>query len=106
VKAFARELAIVVAVAGAASLALGLGIALLKGDDILRWFAYGLEIGGAVLIGLGFLSAGGESPRKKYLLLHGMSKDEAPPRESRLLVFVLVGVALVGAGTLFELALF
>ena len=105
-KDFARELGIVVAVAGAASLALGLGIALLKGDDIVHWFAYGLEIGGAVMIGLGFLSAGGESPRKKYMRLHGMSKDDEPPRESRLLVFGLVGVALVVAGTLLELVLF
>ena len=105
-KTFARELAVAIAVAGAASLALGLGIALLKGDDILQWFAYGLEIGGAVMIGLGFLSAGGESPRKKYMRLHGMSKEDAPPRESRLLMFALVGVALVVAGTLFELVLF
>jgi hypothetical protein len=104
VKPFLRELGLVAAIAGGAGLLLGLILGLLTGDGVLTWLAYGLDIAGAVMIGLGFL-AGPESPRKRYVR-EKILKEEAPPKgESRLLPFVLVGVALVGAGTLFELAI-
>ncbi len=68
----------------------------------MKWLAYGLDIAGAVMIGLGFLT-GPESPRKRYLREH-ILKEEAPAKtESRLIPFVTVGVALVIAGTLFEI---
>lgn len=102
-KLFARELGLLLAIAGAASLLLGLVLGVAQGESVSRWLAYGLDIGGAVLIGVGFLT-GPESPRKRYLREH-ILKEPAPPKaESRLLLFGAAGVVLLVAGTLFELA--
>jgi hypothetical protein len=99
---FARGLGTVFVWAVPASLAIGLVGALLKDEDILRWLAYGLDMGGAVLIGLGFLSSN-PSARSKYLArLRG---EEPATGESRLLLFVTAGVLMLAAGTLIELAL-
>jgi hypothetical protein len=101
---FFRELALVTAIAAGAGLALGLILGMWTGESIPRWLAYGLDIAGAVMIGLGFLS-GPESPRKRFLR-ERLLKEEAPPKgESRLIPFVIVGLALVAAGTLFEMAI-
>ena len=98
-----RELGFLLAIAGTISLALGLVLGLVQDESIVQWLAYGLDIGGAVLIGLGFL-AGPESPRKRYVR-ERILKEPAPPRgESRLLVFVGAGLLLLAAGTLLELA--
>ena len=99
----ARELGLLLAIAGAASLALGLILGLAQGESVSTWVAYGLDIGGAVLIGIAFLT-GPESPRKRYVR-ERILKEPAPPKaESRLLVFVAGGIVLLAAGTLFELA--
>jgi hypothetical protein len=104
VRLFARELGMVLAIAGAASLALGLVLGLVQDESVTQWLAYGLDIGGAILIGLGFLT-GPESPRKRYVR-ERILKEPAPPKsESRLLLFAAAGVVLLAAGTLFELAL-
>lgn len=101
---FARELGLVLAIAGAASVVLGLLLGLAQSESIVRWLAYGLDIGGAVLIGVGFLT-GPESPRKRYVR-ERILKEPAPPKsESRLLVFGAAGLVLLAAGTLLELAL-
>jgi hypothetical protein len=97
-----RELGLLLAIAGAASLALGLVLGLVQDESIPQWLAYGLDIGGAVLIGLGFLT-GPESPRKRYVR-ERILKEPAPPKgESRLLVFVSAGIVLLAFGTLLEL---
>jgi hypothetical protein len=102
VRLFARELGMVLAIAGAASLALGLMLGLMQDESVLQWLAYGLDIGGAILIGLGFLT-GPESPRKRYVREH-ILKEPAPKKtESRLLIFAAAGVLLLAAGTLFEI---
>jgi hypothetical protein len=102
VKEFGRELGILLAIAGAASLLLGLVLGLAQDGSIEQWLAYGLDIGGAVLIGLGFLT-GPESPRKRYVR-ERILKEPAPPKaESRLLVFVTGGLILLAAGTLLEI---
>jgi hypothetical protein len=104
VRVFARELGLLLAIAGAASLALGMVLGVVQDESVLQWLAYGLDIGGAILIGLGFLT-GPESPRKRYLR-ENILKQPAPPKsESRLLIFASAGVLLLAAGTLFELAL-
>jgi hypothetical protein len=103
VRVFARELGLLLAIAGAASLALGLVLGIVQDESVTQWLAYGLDIGGAILIGLGFLT-GPESPRKRYLR-EQILKEPAPPKsESRLLLFAAAGVVLLAAGTLFELA--
>jgi hypothetical protein len=99
---FARGLGTVFAVAVPASLAVGLVGALLKDEDVLRWLAYGLDIGGAVLVGLGFLTSNPSARAKHLARLRG---DEPATGESRLLLFVTAGVLLLAAGTLLELAL-
>ena len=100
---FMRELGLLLAIAGAISLALGFVLGLVQDESVGQWLAYGLDIGGAVLIGLGFLT-GPESPRKRYLR-ERILKEPAPPKgESRLLVFVGAGLLLLAAGTLLELA--
>lgn len=101
---FGRELGILLAIAGAASLLLGLVLGLAQDESIEQWLAYGLDIGGAVLIGLGFLT-GPESPRKRYVR-ERILKEPAPPKaENRLLVFAAAGLLLLAAGTLLEIAL-
>jgi hypothetical protein len=103
VRIFLRELALLLAISVAASLALGLVLGLAQDESIPQWLAYGLDIGGAVLIGLGFLT-GPESPRKRYVR-ERILKEPAPPKgESRLLVFVTAGIVLLAVGTLLELA--
>jgi hypothetical protein len=104
VSAFARNLGQSLAVAVALSLAAGALIALWQGESVVRWLAYGLDIGGAVMVALAVLSTGGESPRRKFMRNRGMLNDAPARGESRLLVFGLVGIVLVAAGTLFELA--
>jgi hypothetical protein len=100
---FARELGLLLAIAGAASLALGLVLGIVQDESVTQWLAYGLDIGGAILIGLGFLT-GPESPRKRYIR-ENILKQPAPPKsESRLLIFASAGVLLLVAGTLFEIA--
>ena len=103
-KEFLREVGLIAAIAGGAGLLLGLVLGLWTGDGVLTWLAYGLDIAGAVMIGLGFLT-GPESPRKRYVREKILKEDAPPKGESRLIPFVLVGVALVVAGTLFELAI-
>jgi hypothetical protein len=104
VREFGRELGILLAIAGAASLLLGLVLGLAQDESIEQWLAYGLDIGGAVLIGLGFLT-GPESPRKRYVR-ERILKEPAPPKaENRLLVFAAAGLLLLAAGTLLEIAL-
>ena len=99
-----RELGILLAVAGAASLLLGLVLGLVQDESIGQWLAYGLDIGGAVLIGLGFLT-GPESPRKRYVR-ERIRKEPAPPKtENRLLVFAAAGLLLLAAGTLLEIGI-
>ena len=101
-KTFAREFGKTLLVAGAASLALGIALGLFQRESVLQWIAYGLDIGGAVMIGLGFLT-GPEAPRKRYIR-ERVLKQPAPPRgESKLLTFSAVGVLLVAAGTLVEI---
>ena len=102
-KQFLREFAILAAIATAASLTLGLVLGVIADESITTWLAYGLDIGGAVMIGLGFLT-GPESPRKRYVRERILKEGPAPKSESRLIPFVLVGVLLVAAGTLFEIA--
>lgn len=100
-RAFFRELALLAVIATAAGLVLGLGLGIWTGESITKWLAYGLDIAGAVMIGLGFLT-GPESPRKRYLRERYL-KEAAPPKDSRLIPFVTVGLALVAAGTLLEI---
>lgn len=101
---FGRELGILLAIAGTASLLLGLILGLVQDESIEQWLAYGLDIGGAVLIGLGFLT-GPESPRKRYVR-ERILKEPAPPKaENRLLVFATGGLLLLAAGTLLEIAI-
>jgi hypothetical protein len=102
VKRFGRDLGLLLAIAGAASLALGLVLGLTQDEGVRTWLAYGLDIGGAVLIGLGFLT-GPESPRKRYLRERILKEPASPRTESRLLLFVAAGIVLLAAGTLFEL---
>lgn len=101
---FLRELGLLAAIATGAGLALGLVLGIFTGESIPKWLAYGLDIAGAVMIGLGFLT-GPESPRKRYVRERILKEDAPPKSESRLIPFVTVGLALVAAGTLFELAL-
>jgi hypothetical protein len=102
-KEFLREIGLLAAIGAAAGLALGFVLGLWTGDSISTWLAYGLDIAGAVLIGLAFLT-GPESPRKRYVR-ERITKEPAPPKgESRLVPFLLVGATLVAAGTLLELA--
>ena len=101
---FFRELGLLAAIAGGAGLLLGLVFGLWTGDGVLTWLAYGLDIAGAVMIGLGFL-AGPESPRKRYVREKILKEDAPPKGESRLVPFVIVGLVLVAAGTVFELAI-
>lgn len=103
-RVFARELGLLLAIAGAASLALGLVLGIVQDESVMQWLAYGLDIGGAILIGLGFLT-GPESPRKRYLRENILKQPAVPKSESRLLIFASAGVLLLAAGTLFELAL-
>jgi hypothetical protein len=104
VRSLMRELGVLLAIAGVISLTLGLVLGLVQGESLGQWLAYGLDIGGAVLVGLGFLT-GPESPRKRYVR-ERILKEPAPPKgESRLLVFVGAGLLLLAAGTLLELAL-
>jgi hypothetical protein len=104
VKLFARELGLLLAIAGAASLVLGLVLGLMQDESVMQWLAYGLDIGGAILIGFGFLT-GPESPRKRYVREHILKQPAPPKSESRLLIFASAGFLLLAAGTLFELAL-
>lgn len=102
-RVFARELGLLLAIAGAASLALGLVLGVVQDESVTQWLAYGLDIGGAILIGLGFLT-GPESPRKRYVR-EKILKEPAPSKsESRILLFGAAGIVLLVAGTLFELA--
>ena len=98
---FFRELGIVAAIATAAGLAIGLVLGIWTGESIAKWLAYGLDIAGAVMIGIGFLT-GPESPRKRYLREKVLKEDAPPKSESRLIPFVTVGLALIAAGTLIE----
>lgn len=103
-RTFLRELGLLLAIAGAASLLLGLVLGLVQDESIPQWLAYGLDIGGAVLIGLGFLS-GPESPRKRYVRERILKQPAPPKTENRLLVFVAAGLLLLALGTMLELAI-
>ena len=101
--AFAREVGRTVLIVGVVSVLLGIVLGLVQAESVLQWIAYGLDIGGAVIIGIGFLT-GPESPRKRYVR-ERVLKQPAPPRgESRLLTFGVAGILLVAAGTLVEIA--
>jgi hypothetical protein len=102
VAGFGRSLGTVLAACIPASLALGLVIGLVKDENVARWLAYGLDIGGAILIGVGFLT-GRPSARAKYA--HILRGEEPPRGQSRVLLFATAGVLMVVAGTLIELAL-
>ena len=101
---FGRRVTLFTAVAGIASVLLGVLLGLFQGESIVRWIAYGLDIGGAAMIGLGFVT-GPPSPRQRYLRERILKEKPTHSGESKLLLFVSVGLLLVAAGTLIEFQL-
>jgi len=101
-KLFAQEVGRTLLIGGVAGMALGVILALVQSESVTTWMAYGLDIGGAVLIGLGFLT-GPEAPRKRYIRERVLKQPAPPKGESKLLTFSAAGIILVALGTLFEI---
>ena len=104
----ARQLGIVLAAGIAAALALGIGLGLAQDESILRWIAYMLYVAGAIVVGFAFFTSAPPSPRKLARQRLTKTEPEEPtpkPFASELVVLVLGGIVLFGAGVLLELAL-
>ena len=106
----ARRVGLALAVGIAASLALGLALALAQGESVLLWFAYMLDIAGAIAIAFAFFSAAPTSARKAVSRRYLKKKDEpepaieGPPVVGDLLLFAGAGVFLLALGLVVELA--
>ena len=108
-----RRMSVALGIAIGASFALGLALALAQGQSIVLWFAYMLDIAGALVIAFALFSAAPTSARKaiarRYVKKHKHDHEEdhpveGPPVVGDLLLFAAAGVALLALGLVLELA--
>lgn len=104
----ARRVGLALGVGIAAALAAGCALALAQGESILLWFAYMLDIAGAVVIAFALFSGAPTSARKavarRYLKQEADDEVVGTPIVSDLLLFACAGVALLALGLVIELA--
>ena len=104
----ARRVGLALGVGIAAALAAGCALALAQGESILLWFAYMLDIAGAVVIAFALFSGAPTSARKavarRYLKQEDDDEVVGAPIVSDLLLFACAGVALLALGLVIELA--
>ena len=104
----ARRVGLALGVGIAAALAAGCALALAQGESILLWFAYMLDIAGAVVIAFALFSGAPTSARKAVARRYLKQKDDdevvGTPIVSDLLLFACAGVALLALGLVIELA--
>jgi hypothetical protein len=106
----ARRVGLALAAGIAAALALGLALAIAQGESILLWFAYMLDIAGAIAVAFALFSAAPTSARKAVSRRYLKKEDEdeapleGPPIVGDLMLFAGAGVILLVLGLLVELA--
>jgi hypothetical protein len=105
----ARRVGLALGVGIAAALAAGCALALAQGESILLWFAYMLDIAGAVVIAFALFSGAPTSARKAVARRYLKKEDDdeevvGTPIVSDLLLFAFAGVALLALGLVTELA--
>ena len=100
-----RGFAPILSLAALGSVALGLGIGLWQGDGLARGAAYGLYIGGALMVAYAFIAGAPPSGRKlaKQTLLKQQDDPRARAVRGEVPLLILGGVLLLAAGTLVEL---
>lgn len=93
-----------VAVAAAISMGIGLLVGVWRDSDLLRAATIGLYVGGAALVAVGALSWGGQSYDVGGYEVREVAADpdERRLRQSRMGVYVVVGVAQVALAALLE----
>jgi hypothetical protein len=104
----ARRMGVAVAIGIAGAFALGVALALAQGESVLLWFAYMLDVAGAIAIAFAIFSGAPTSARKAITRRY-LQKDEEAPVEGPavmgdLVLFVAAGVLLLALGLVLELA--
>ena len=107
-----RRVGLALAVGIVAALALGLALALAQGESVLLWFAYMLDMAGALAIAFAIFSGAPTSARKavakRYLAKQDEQQEdvvESPTVISDLMLFVGAGLVLIALGTILELSI-
>jgi hypothetical protein len=105
----ARRVGLALAIGIAAALAAGLALALSQDESVLLWFAYMLDVAGAIAIAFAIFSGAPTSARKavsRRYLKQGADQDadEGPAVVGDLMLFAAVGVFLLALGFVIELA--
>jgi hypothetical protein len=105
-----RRVGVALAIGIGVALALGLTLALAQGESVLLWFAYMLDIAGALAIAFAIFSGAPTSARKAIVRRY-LKKDEPEPEVAQgatvvsdLLLFVCAGIVLLALGLVVELA--
>jgi hypothetical protein len=98
------RLAGLVAVAAAISAGIGLLVGWLKGSDLGHAANLGLYLGGAALVAVALLSAGGQSFSSGEYVIHDVSADAHARRhhQSKVGVYALVGALVLVLGAVVE----
>jgi hypothetical protein len=104
----ARRVGLALGVGIGAALAVGVALALAQGESMLLWFAYMLDVAGALVIAFALFSGAPTSARKaiarRYLKKEPDHEEPGAPIVGDLLLFAFAGVALLALGLLAELA--
>jgi len=97
------RLAIILAVAIGASLAIGFLLGRSREWDSAKSVTYGFYLGGAALLGVGFLGWGGQTYQSGgYVILENATGAERLMHQNKMAVYVLVGLVIIGLGVLTE----
>lgn len=97
------RLGLILAIAVAASAALGLLLGSWRGWETTQALAMGLYIGGAAIAGVGVLSWGGTGYESGgYVVYENMSGGERMLHQNRMGAYVLIGLVVIGLGVLAE----
>jgi hypothetical protein len=100
------RLALILAVAVAASIVLGLLVGSWRDWETTKAIAMGLYIGGGALAGVGVLSWGGQGyDAGGYTFYESMGAGERMLHQNRMGAYVLIGLLVIGLGVLAEMFL-
>ena len=100
------RLALILAIAVAASVAVGLLVGSWRGWETTQAIAMGLYIGGSVLAGVGALSWGGQGyDAGGYTFYESLGAGERMLHQNRMGAYVLIGLLVIGFGVLAEMFL-
>ena len=104
----ARRVGLAVGIGVAAALALGLALAVAQDESVVLWFAYMLDIAGAIAIAFAIFSTAPTSARKAIVRRY-LKKDEeeavrGEPIVSDAILLGAAGLALLALGLVVELA--